>query len=70
VFVLCRCLVSSQFDEAVTLSSNLLKRLRDLQDNFEGIQDESEVDDMIESSGMVLIQAYNESGRFIPLFVL
>lgn len=61
-----RFLLSSQFDEASALSSSVLLELM-----RPGILQDSEPDaihDMIESAGMVLIQAYSETGRSSKIF--
>ncbi|KAF3791707.1 hypothetical protein EJ110_NYTH13716 [Nymphaea thermarum] len=54
-------LVSCMFEEAASLSYSTLKRLCNCK--FEESVDKDMVEDMIECSGMVLLQAYKELGR-------
>nr|XP_043629107.1 protein APEM9 [Erigeron canadensis]XP_043629108.1 protein APEM9 [Erigeron canadensis] len=52
-------LVSSMFEEASSTASRVLKRLRDEQ----GIIPDIELNDMLESAGMVFVQSLKELGR-------
>ena len=52
----CSYLVCSMFEEAASLSSSILKRLRD---DASGVVTQ----DMLESAAMVLLQSFNQLGR-------
>ncbi|XP_071729705.1 protein APEM9 [Rutidosis leptorrhynchoides] len=52
-------LVCSMFEEASSLASRILKRLRDK----EYVVDDIELNDMFESAGMVFVQSFKELGR-------
>eukprot|EP00250_Pteridium_aquilinum_P024379 c28993_g1_i1 orf=685-1902(-) len=70
-----RHLICSQYDEAAELSATLLRELSEVQvfpGHLEGTHsfiDLDEVEDMIESAGMVSIQAYSESGRSSKILI-
>lgn len=55
------------FEEAASLASSVLKRLRDTDG---GVVPEIELNDMLESAGMVLVQSLKELGRYINFLLL
>lgn len=57
-------LVCSMYEEAATLASSIVRQLKgsNISDNNEAF-DENELFDMLESAGMVFVQALNQLGR-------
>ena len=62
--IFCSYLVCSIYEEAATLASSIIRQLKgsNISDNNEAF-DEIEVFDMLESAGMVFVQALNQLGR-------
>lgn len=58
-------LVCSMYEEAASLGSSVLKRLRDSNNNYN-----EESYDMMESAGMVFVQSLKELGRYITCFFI
>ncbi|KAI3496310.1 hypothetical protein L1887_38667 [Cichorium endivia] len=59
-------LVCSMFEDASSLASSVLKRLCDKECN-ERIADDIELNDMLESAGMVFVQSLKELGRTMEI---
>lgn len=55
------------FEEAASLASSILKRLCSDNKGIEEqvVQDENELYEMLESTGIVLVQSLKELGRFL-----
>lgn len=53
------------YEEAASLGSSVLKRLRDSNNNYN-----EESYDMMESAGMVFVQSLKELGRYITCFFI
>lgn len=62
---LCSYLICSMFEEAASLASSILKLLCSSHDIVNEAGDDNELYDMLESSGMVFVQAMKELGRWI-----
>ncbi|KAK2992160.1 hypothetical protein RJ640_016933 [Escallonia rubra] len=56
-------LVCCMFDEATSLASSVVRRLRETETASEGALEGSEYNDMLESAGMVLVQSLKRLGR-------
>ncbi|GKD34261.1 protein APEM9, partial [Tanacetum coccineum] len=54
-------LVCSMFEQATSSSSCVLKRLRD-KESVDEVVDDTELNDMLESAGMVFVQSLKELG--------
>ncbi|KAK9076884.1 hypothetical protein SSX86_005219 [Deinandra increscens subsp. villosa] len=59
-------LVCSMFEDASSLASRILKRLHD-EDCINGVVEDIEVNDMLESAGMVFLQSSKELGRTLKI---
>ncbi|GJR30726.1 protein APEM9 [Tanacetum coccineum] len=59
-------LVCSMFEQATSSSSCVLKRLRD-KESVDEVVDDTELNDMLESAGMVFVQSLKELGRTLDI---
>lgn len=57
------------FEEASSLATQVLKRLHD-KDCANGVVEDSELNDLLESAGMVLLQSFKELGRYYFYYLL
>ncbi|KAK1416117.1 hypothetical protein QVD17_31905 [Tagetes erecta] len=59
-------LVCSMFEEASSLATQVLKRLHD-KDSTNGVVEDIELNDLLESAGMVFLQSFKELGRTLEI---
>ncbi|XAR63778.1 hypothetical protein NMG60_11023856 [Bertholletia excelsa] len=58
-----RCLVSCMYDEAAAIASAVLRDICLCSDKFTKPGEDTQLNDMLESAGMVLVQSLKEAGR-------
>lgn len=65
MFDCCRYLLSCMFEEATSLASSIIKKLRENSVENNRVENDcaDDLDDMFEAAGMVLVQSMKESGR-------
>lgn len=63
----CSYLVCSMFEDASSSASSVLKRLCDKEHINTVVDDDIELNDMLESAGMVFVQSLKELGRYSSL---